>query len=482
LKSVRFAAAVLVLAASVGAAQTLARPGWAGSGLAAEPWWKSAVFYRIEPGGFQDSDGDGVGDLRGVAQRLDYLQSLGVDAIVLEPPFKDEGIDDLQSEASRRHVRLVVALDQRYLTSGSLQSDARLWLGRGAAGIYLADEVPETQMREIRAVVAGFPGQRVLLSAHVPLATASSGGRGRQQPVGPDMVELQVAEATDDVTAMRHRLERQIATSTPVPLLLTEGEYRTGGAFSMYGEAKRMGTDKIAATLLLTSRGAVSLVYGQEIGMSEGTHIGPQTMQWTPTNVTPPPAAKVEEAVEEAKPKPAADPSVYGAFVPYVPPVKKVEKPVGPVKVDPNSLPGFTSGKLPESSALTNKDEANVAVEDADPNSLLNYYRRLIQLHHGDSSLRSGTPVVFDHDAEKALVWIRRAPARATTAATAVIVCNVTARQMTLSIDRDLAGLHIRPGTLRPLLASWTTTPIAQASGDIVLPPYSAFIGELYHR
>ena len=42
-------------------------------------WWKSAVFYQIYPKSFQDTDGNGVGDLRGIISRLDYLQKLGID-------------------------------------------------------------------------------------------------------------------------------------------------------------------------------------------------------------------------------------------------------------------------------------------------------------------------------------------------------------------------------------------------------------------
>ena len=47
-------------------------------------WWQNAVLYEIYPRSFQDSNGDGVGDLNGIAQRLDYLQGLGVDAIWIE--------------------------------------------------------------------------------------------------------------------------------------------------------------------------------------------------------------------------------------------------------------------------------------------------------------------------------------------------------------------------------------------------------------
>ncbi|MCA9515855.1 MAG: alpha-amylase, partial [Myxococcales bacterium] len=53
--------------------------------LDAEGWWRDAVFYEIFVRSFQDSDGDGVGDLRGVTQRLDYLADLGVKGIWLMP-------------------------------------------------------------------------------------------------------------------------------------------------------------------------------------------------------------------------------------------------------------------------------------------------------------------------------------------------------------------------------------------------------------
>jgi alpha-glucosidase len=58
-----------------------------------DPWWKHAVFYEIYPRSFQDSDGDGIGDLNGITQRLDYLQSLGVDAIWLSPIYPSPQVD-----------------------------------------------------------------------------------------------------------------------------------------------------------------------------------------------------------------------------------------------------------------------------------------------------------------------------------------------------------------------------------------------------
>ena len=60
-------------------------------------WWKEAVVYQIYPRSFKDSDGDGVGDLKGIISKLDYIKSLGIDAVWLNPlytsPNKDNGYD-----------------------------------------------------------------------------------------------------------------------------------------------------------------------------------------------------------------------------------------------------------------------------------------------------------------------------------------------------------------------------------------------------
>jgi oligo-1,6-glucosidase len=57
-------------------------------------WWKEAVIYQIYPRSFQDSDGDGIGDLKGITARLDYLRELGIDVIWLSPVYQSPNDDN----------------------------------------------------------------------------------------------------------------------------------------------------------------------------------------------------------------------------------------------------------------------------------------------------------------------------------------------------------------------------------------------------
>ena len=65
--------------------------------MAKAPWWQRGTIYQIYPRSFQDSNGDGIGDLAGILARIDYLAWLGVDAMWISPfypsPLADGGYD-----------------------------------------------------------------------------------------------------------------------------------------------------------------------------------------------------------------------------------------------------------------------------------------------------------------------------------------------------------------------------------------------------
>ena len=66
---------------------------WQGGGMTQFPWWRGAVVYQVYIRSFFDSDGDGQGDLPGVEAKLDYIKSLGVDAIWLSPIHPSPNLD-----------------------------------------------------------------------------------------------------------------------------------------------------------------------------------------------------------------------------------------------------------------------------------------------------------------------------------------------------------------------------------------------------
>jgi len=95
-----------------------------------DPWWKHAVIYEVYPRSFQDSNGDGIGDINGIASRLDYLKELGIDAIWITPMYPSPQVDfgydianyeaidpqygtmadfdHLMAEAKKRNIRVIM--------------------------------------------------------------------------------------------------------------------------------------------------------------------------------------------------------------------------------------------------------------------------------------------------------------------------------------------------------------------------------------
>ncbi|KFX07832.1 oligo-1,6-glucosidase [Pectobacterium betavasculorum] len=64
-------------------------------GVSAHPvWWKEAVFYQVYPRSFKDSNGDGIGDLKGLTEKLDYLKALGINAIWINPHYDSPNTDN----------------------------------------------------------------------------------------------------------------------------------------------------------------------------------------------------------------------------------------------------------------------------------------------------------------------------------------------------------------------------------------------------
>ncbi len=91
-------------------------------------WWKEAVVYQIYPKSFNDSDGDGVGDLRGIIEKLDYLADLGIDLVWLNPVYESPGADNGYDVSDYR------AIDPQY---GTMEDWEELLAGLHARDIRL---------------------------------------------------------------------------------------------------------------------------------------------------------------------------------------------------------------------------------------------------------------------------------------------------------------------------------------------------------
>ena len=142
-------------------------------------WWKSAVFYQIYPKSFQDTNGDGIGDLQGIISRLDYLQELGIDGIWLSPVFQSpqvdngydvsdycaidpmfgtmEDMDQLIAEAKRRGISIIMDLVLNHC------SDQHIWFREALKGrdnpyhdyFIWRDGAPDVRPNDMNSVFGG---------------------------------------------------------------------------------------------------------------------------------------------------------------------------------------------------------------------------------------------------------------------------------------------------------------------------------------
>ena len=113
-------------------------------------WWKESIVYQIYPQSFKDSNGDGIGDIQGIIEKLDYLENLGVNVLWISPicesPLDDNGydirdyrkimtefgtmedFDELLEKAHEKGMRLIMDLVINHT------SDEHEWFQRALAG------------------------------------------------------------------------------------------------------------------------------------------------------------------------------------------------------------------------------------------------------------------------------------------------------------------------------------------------------------
>lgn len=472
-RGVLFVGGLLALAAGPGAAgaQALAHKGWVGNGFAIDNWWKNALFYELDPLDFQDSNGDGFGDLPGVAMRLEYLQNLNVDAIVLSP-FRLQahagaagqagaweqvyGTDDdfarLAQEASRRHLRLIVDVPlDRTQTAEQTAMAARFWLGRGVAGLRLVLEpgagalAPQERAARVRMlshVCASYAGERLLLDDAASHAVQAQSltlirqgisarpirveeGSAANAQLGLDEGAMRLADWT--VAGVRGVLLEESEASR-LRLLPSDAPNLTRTPFrwkNLSDKAAREQTARQLAVLLMMGREWPLLYFGQELGMEPAASgVEPAPMQW------------------------GGDPG-FSAGVPWIGP--------GP-----------------------NAATANVLAEEADPGSLLNWYRKLSGLRHSQTALRTGSLTLLETGNPEVVAWVRRGTGDNSHATPVLVVLNLANQPLVLSLHEGLhrIGLEASSG-IRPIAVSPIGTMPSFTAGAIALGAFGAYAGEL---
>ncbi len=487
-----------------GFSQTLAHKGWAGSDMRIAPWWESAILYQIDPVSFQDSGEDGFGDLRGIAERLDYLGTLGVDGIVIAPlqpggagvragagqPFdpvygSSEDLDELVREAGARKMRIFVDVPLgEAISLPETLNVARFWLSRGVAGLRLTLDPAESasgaqlgdRVRALKRLSASYPGQRVLLWAvrepvrageavrargryarrrgtrragtHGPAITSGSGAAEMPQMVMDFAFERMPRLDAAALRGVLGELAKKAAIAGPTGVVATDGDEMARSVDRFGGGAHEVELARVLAAALLLVPEVPLINFGQEIGMA----------------TTPAPAGS-------------------GAGLPAA---------GDPTPMQWGDARGFSSG-APWLAMGRNAGTANVAMEDADRFSLLNWYRRLGALRHSNAALREGAMEVLNVPDPAVVAWVRRAGSKEAASAAVVVVCNVSDHPVAVSVAAELGrlGLGAGNGIMRTLAAS--ETPAAALGADqgaeqdaapvsirsVALPAYGVYVGEL---
>ena len=561
--------------------------GMAGS---EENWWRNAVIYEIYPRSFQDSNGDGIGDLNGITSRLDYLEKLGVQVIWLSPIYPSpqvdfgydisdyEGIDPqygtmadfdkLVAEAAKHHIRVVMDMVMNHSSDkhkwfeesrssrnnpkrnwyvwkdgkgetatskgeppNNWQSDfghsawewdektrqyyyhkfyiqqpdfnwdnpavvmafdqiLNFWLKKGVAGFrfdaittlfedpnwiddkelkdkdgksYLnnygdvalddarTNNLPHVHdvVQHIRSVMdkdstKTFPGRRVMIGeTYVPTINdllRMYGGPGKPEFQLPMDTQVGFINKLDVATFRTKINDAETKLEGNVPLYVFDN-HDNPRIDARYGDGVH-DTDitRVISTILFASKGASLFYNGAEIGMK----------------TTPP------ERKEDVK-----DPVGLTGW----PKDKGRDGERTPMQWDDSEYAGFSTVK-PWLPVPPNKSVINVKSEEADPNSLLHWYMKLIHLKETNPVLEKGEEIMLNTDNDKVFSWLRKGPGNGAI----VVATNFTAQPQTVSLS---AAAHGVKGTKLSTLIETPGAAEPASIDKVELPAFGVYVGSV---
>ena len=315
------------------------------------------------------------------------------------------------------------------------------------SGIYTKN-LPEVHgvMRRLRAMSDNYSGERVLIGETYVGKTADLdqwyGGGSHSELQLPMNTLFGMGSRLDANTFRRHLVEAETQLHHSQPLLVFDNHDNIR-SWDRYGDGVHNAEiARVIATLLLTSRAAVLLYQGEEIGQ---------------TTVTPTRVADVRDPI-----------GVTGW-----PQEKGRDGERTPMQWDTsNTQAGFSANPHTWLPVTPNYVTVNVQSESADPESLLNWHRHLIALRRDNVALRDGKTVMLDGANASVLTYLRvAADGRAV-----LVSLNMSSTPQTISLDLHTAG--IRGSRMTALLSSprGITGP---AANKLTLPPFAAWVGEV---
>jgi len=540
-------------------------------------WWKHAVIYEVYPRSFQDSNGDGVGDLKGITERLDYLQSLGVNAIWLSPIYPSPqvdfgydisdyeaidpqygtlaGFDRLLAEAKKRDIRIIMDMVMNhtsdkhpwFIESKSSRNNpkrdwyiwrdgkgpgippnnwqsvfghsawtydpatkqwyyhkfyaaqpdlnwrnpqvekamfdtVRFWLDRGVAGFRLdaiptlfedpefrdeketggvnafgdpnldnsyTENLPEVHdvMRRLRKLVESYPGNRVLIGeTYLPNIQELDkwyGGSSHNELNLP--MDMQIGFINKmDAGLFRQRIddvETKVHGNQP---LIVFDNHDNPRSWDRYGDGVHdAAIARVIATILYTTRATAMMYYGQEIGMITSTPTRKEDVK-DPVGITGWPKEKGRDGERT------------------------------PMQWDTSKNAGFSTADKTWLPVASNYKTVNVKVEDGEPDSLLNWYKKLIEMRATDPALREGPLIMLDRTNPNVLSYVRKGPPGSPSV---VVALNFTAQPQTISLS--LVGTGVTGNTIKTLLTDDPSLQPTTSMTNIVLPPFASWVASV---
>jgi len=312
----------------------------------------------------------------------------------------------------------------------------------------LTSNLPEVHdvMRALRKLVDSYPGNRVLIGEtylpNIQDQLAWYGGTAGNEVQLP--MDMQVGLINKlDVNDFRKKINQAETELDGYMPLFVFDNHDNVRSWDRYGDGKNNAAiARIVGAILLTTRSAALMYYGEEIGM-----------------VTTPPKTKAE----------VQDPVGKTGWPKY----KGRDGERTPMQWDTGKNAGFSSAAKTWLPVAANYKTVNVQVESAQPASLLNWYKQLIALRATDPAMLSGENIMVDSADNNVLSYIRKNPGNGRSL---LVAMNFTAQPHAVTYDLRPQGIQGRRAT-----AVLETGGVAKTVDldHVVLPPFGVFIGNV---